>query len=110
MLLKKKCAIAAKTCFQTVHLSAVQIAHRKCLKHHKNLSKQLLKPLETCKKQCGTQIKDLMTNPTGIIETSKTWRVTQGFEFLKPVSFDPLSLPEPVRPVELAGSNRVSKL
>ena len=76
---------AVKTAYkpvQTAHLSAVQIAYRKCLKHHKNLSKQLLKPLKTCKKQCGTHIKDLMTNPAGIIETGKTRRVTLGFEFL----------------------------
>ena len=56
---------AVKTAYkpvQTAHLSAVQIAYRKCLKHHKNLSKQLLKLSKTCKKQCGTHIKDLMTN------------------------------------------------
>ena len=59
----------------------VQIAYRKCLKHHKNLSKQLLKPLKTCKKQCGTHIRDLMTNPAGIIETGKIQRVLKTGSF-----------------------------
>ena len=61
------------TCLYDCHDSNIltQTAYRKCLKHHKNLSKQLLKPLKTCKKQCGTHIKALMTNPAGIIETGK---------------------------------------